>query len=792
MNIRAALAGIFPRVTHPQEYLGGELNSVLKTDFDVHVALAFPDRYIIGMSNLGIQILYTAMNGMDGVFCERSFAVSHEMEALLREKDVPLFSLESQTPLAEFDIIGFSLQYEMLYTNVLAMLSLARIPLRSADRNGDMPIIIAGGPCAYNPLPLAPFIDIFLVGEFDSEIRNFVSKYRALRKAGTERDDIIRELAQFPYAYAPRYHEPGRIIRKQIEHDLENAPYPERPLIPNARTVQERVVVEISRGCTHNCRFCSAGIIFRPLRHRSAKRIVEMIRIMTRASGYDEVNLSSLSADDYPNIRGLVEYVSAWGNAAGFSLTLPSLRIDSFDRSVADRIATFKKTGLTFALEAGDANVRAQINKEANAEDVLAIAKEIQSLGWRLIKLYFMIGFTDDLQKEADAITLFLNTLRTTAGRGVKINVSINAFIPKPHTPMQFLAQADHRRIAGIIGTMRDSFRHTNVFLKTNPYEMSHIEGVLARGDERIADAVEHAFNAGARFDAWGEHFSLARWEKAFADAGIDTRYYLGARTLDAVLPWDFISTGVSREHLNAEYRRSLTGEITPDCRTHGCHACGLEEGCAPSQDEPIDLPPPPEAADIRADAADKVFVRYTRTGNARFLGHFDVKRLITNAFTISGISLAYSKGFSPKPLIAFTDPLPFGVESEAEYCEAGLRERCDIERLMLDLNELMPETIRIAHIERIGLTERRIGTMPKNARFRFHTGGDTALIDALAAIAVPAVRTDSDITLDLASGGPRLKDIIATLAEQGFTDVRITRAEPCNIPITPGVDGIR
>jgi len=601
----ALLDRILPHVTRPARYTGHEWNAVVK-EWDqvaVRLALIYPDTYEIGMSNLGLQILYDLVNAAPDMLAERAYAPWTDMEAAMRREGIPLFSLETRHPLAAFDILGFSLQYELTYTNILNMLDLAGIPLRASDRTSDHPLVIAGGSGAYNPEPVADFFDLFLVGEGENALPRLLQLYRAVQDGqesglGTEiRARFLRQAALLPGIYVPRfydvaYHEDGRVaavtpnvpeaapqVIKQVAWPWP-AP-PTRLIVPYIDTVHDRAVIEIQRGCTKGCRFCQAGMIYRPVRERTVDEIMRGVDAMLAATGYEELSLISLSSSDYSRIEELLAALLARYGSQRLAISLPSLRIDAFSVGLADMIQGGRKTGLTFAPEAGSQRLRDVINKNVTENDLMRTAEAAFARGWRHIKLYFMLGLPTETDEDVDAIADLVRKVQKVgrAARGggsADVNVSVATFVPKPHTPFQWLPLADLDLIAARQERLRRALRGRGLNLSWHDPASTLLEAVLSRGDRRLSRVIERAWRSGARFDAWNEHFRYALWAEAFAAEGLNPRFYAGRlRGADEVFPWAHIHTGVDRDYLWDEYQRALRGETTPDCRD-GCTGCGV------------------------------------------------------------------------------------------------------------------------------------------------------------------------------------------------------------------------
>ncbi|MGD1992531.1 MAG: TIGR03960 family B12-binding radical SAM protein [Anaerolineae bacterium] len=583
-------------IRRPGRYVGGEVNAVRKdwSTIRTKVCLAFPDVYDLGMSNLGLAVLYDILNQRPDVLAERSFAPWPDMAAAMREAGVPLYSLETFHPVAEFDILGVSLPYEVLYTNLLELLDLAGLPLRSADRNARHPLVIAGGHATFNPEPVADFVDAFIIGEGEEAIVDVVDSTQRHRQA--DRITQLAALAQTPGVYVPRFYEPtyhsdGTLARlaprrPDAPHPIERRlvsvlpPPPTRQIVPNVSITHDRAVIEIQRGCTRGCRFCHAGVVTRPMRERPLDEILEAVDQIVDQTGYEEIALLSLSSADYTHIDELVETLAQRYAERHLSISLPSLRIESFSVDLADAVSQGRRSGFTFAPEAGTERLRKAINKDIPAGQMLDVAREVFQRGWRTVKLYFMIGLPGEQEEDLEAIVDLAYAVRREGrqehGRRTQVNVSVSTFVPKPHTPYQWIGLAPLEEIRAKQEMLRQSIRGGGLKLSWNePYE-TLLEAALSRGDRRLNAVVEGAWRRGARFDGWGEWFAFEAWTAAFADAGLDPAFYAHRqRRQEETLPWDHIDVGVGRAYLWRQWELSCATRSQPDCRTQ-CTACGV------------------------------------------------------------------------------------------------------------------------------------------------------------------------------------------------------------------------
>jgi radical SAM family uncharacterized protein/radical SAM-linked protein len=694
-----------PAVRKPSRYSGSEVRRPLLPweEARVRVLLAFPDAYEIGMSHLGIVLLYEILNAREGTRCERVFAPWPDYEEHLRTAREPLPSLESGAPAGSFDVLGFSLCYELTYTNVLAMLDLAGIPLLAGERGENDPLVLAGGVCTLNPAPVAPFFDAMLVGDGEEAVLEIVSLAQERKERGGCRAELLGRLSRIEGVYV--HGMSGRVARRVLP-DLARSPLLPAPILPSMRVVHDRLGVEISRGCTRGCRFCQAGYVYRPLRERDPLVVLRYLQEEAPKTGYDEVGLLSLSAADYSCVDRLVTEAMGALAPEHVSLSLPSLRLDALEENTVRQIRKVRKSGFTLAPEAGTERLRRTVNKEIRDDDVMKTAEWIYANGWHTLKLYFMVGLPGETVDDVRAIGTLAARVAGIARRHGKrnsVNVSVSAFVPKPHTPFQWERQLRREEVLERVNLVRDALgRERHAEVKFHSPEVSELEGVFSRGDGRLPDVILRAYRHGARFDAWTEAFRPDAWAKAFAEAAVDPLGYLRERDPSVPLPWDVVDPGIDREFLLAERVKARAGETTPDCRAAGCSSCGA---CPPGLSNitwPGRLPPPlPSGEPARPTgkgppARHAIRIRYAKEGPARYLSGLEIQSLWGRVFRRAGLPLAYSQGFNPAPKISLSPALPVGVESECEYLEGEFSLPVPIPEVLAKLPAHLPAGIRL------------------------------------------------------------------------------------------------
>jgi len=602
---------ILLKISQPARYIGGEVNMVKKDPSKVAVrfAMCFPDVYEIGMSHLGIQILYDMFNRRDDVYCERVYSPWMDLDPIMREQKIPLFAVESQDPIKNFDFLGITIQYEMCYTNILQVLELSQIPLHAEDRTEEDPIVIGGGPCTYNPEPIAPFFDLFYMGEGEVVYFDLIDRYKEIKARGGSRKEFLEQAAQIPGIYVPgfydvTYKEDGTIeammpnnphapqtVSKQLVMDMSDTWYPEKPVVPYLRATQDRVVLEIMRGCIRGCRFCQAGMVYRPVRERSLEELKRLARTMLKSTGHEEISLSSLSSSDYTKLEGIVNFLIDEFDGKGVNVSLPSLRIDAFSLDVMSKVQDVKKSSLTFAPEAGSQRLRNVINKGLTEENILNGSAEAFKGGWNRVKLYFMLGLPTETVEDMQGIAelsekvaeVYYDTVPKEQRHGkVQVTASTSFFVPKPFTPFQWAPMCTKEQFlerASIVNhRMKEMLNKKSLRYNWHEADVTVLEGVLARGDRKVAAVIEEAYRKGAIYDSWSEYFNNDIWMKAFETCGVDIDFYtMRERSLDEVFPWDFIDAGVTKDFLKREWANAQAETVTPNCRMR-CSGCGVRK----------------------------------------------------------------------------------------------------------------------------------------------------------------------------------------------------------------------
>lgn len=729
-----ALEKILRDVEKPGRYTGGEWNASAKDPAaaDIRVVLAFPDVYEIGMSHLGQKILYGLLNERPDVAAERVFAPWPDFERGLRETGLPLHSLENRIPLAEFDILGFSLLYELNFTNILTILDLGGLPVLSARRTVGRPLVVAGGPACFNPEPLADIFDIFLIGDGEEGFLEIIEVFRNEKKKRSGKHRLLRALSAVPGVYVPSFYEavPSRSsfylvprprdgapskVEKRILRGFKTSYFPEKIVVPNIRAVFDRVAVEAARGCPQACRFCQASVLYSPFRVKEPSFLVKTLLESVMQTGYESSSLTALSVGDYPCLEETVRNLMIHLEEKAVSLSLSSLRPKALSDGIAENIVKVRKTGFTLVPEAGTERLRRVINKDLREEDIREALTYAFNRGWNLVKLYFMVGLPtereDDLAGIAELIREGVALGRTILKSPPRFHVSLSSFIPKPHTPFQWLAMDGAAVLADKIHFVKSAAgKMRSVEFKDHAVETSILEAVFSRGDRRLTPVLLEAWKRGARFDGWGDRLDRSVWDQAFQACGVDSERYLGAVPGGAELPWDVIDTGIDKAHLLRELDAALAERRTSPCRDRHCSAC---LGCRFSEDKAQTLSPPVvgpasaripeiEPAGVPAGSTVRYRAYYGKTGRARFLSHIDLIHIIQRSFRRAGIEVEKTRGFHPKPRMVYGPALPLGMEADREVLEFRLPRRMTEEDFLFRVNRAVPEGVRFTGLETV------------------------------------------------------------------------------------------